>query len=61
MGMNNKTRHSIFSARAGLPGRMRARLRVYTLGRGADAQLLFSLRLWQAATLHQEQQARLAL
>jgi len=54
MGMTNRTRRSIFSARAGLPGgRLGARLRVYTLGKGADSQMFFSLRLWQAAVSRQ--------
>lgn len=42
---------------AALGGRFKGRLRVYSLGEGADAQLFFSMRLWQAAT---ERQARLA-
>jgi len=58
MYMTNKTRHSIISAHGGLlGGRVNARLRVYTLGAGGDAQLFFSLRLWQAAVVRQ---ARLA-
>lgn len=58
MGMTNNKRRSLFSARAGaLGGRFRANLRIYSLGEGDDAQLYFSLRLWQAAA---ERQARLA-
>ena len=54
MGMTNKTRRSIFSARAGMHGgRLGARLRVYTLGEGADSDMYFSLRLWQAAVSRQ--------
>jgi len=61
MGMNNKNRSSIISARAGfLGGRFKARLRVYTLGAGEDSSLYFSLRLWQAATERQAQLSRLA-
>jgi len=56
--MTNRTRHSLFSAQGGiLGGRLKARLLVYTLGTGGDAQLFFSMRLWQAAGLRQ---ARLA-
>ena len=59
MGMTNKTRQSLFSAHGGiLGGRVRARLRVYTLGQGEDSQLFFSMRLWQAAGARQ---ARLAV
>jgi len=58
MGMTNTNRHSLISLRgAALDGRVKARLRVYSLGRGADAQLFFSMRLWQAAA---DRQARLA-
>ncbi|OGS11847.1 MAG: hypothetical protein A2234_01745 [Elusimicrobia bacterium RIFOXYA2_FULL_58_8] len=61
MGMTNKTRHSLFNSGAALPGgRYKARLRIYTLGAGADAQVLFSLRLWQAATLRQGRLAETA-
>lgn len=57
--MTNTKRNSLFSARAGiLGGRYRARLRIYTLGDGADARLLFSMRVWKAAVLRQ---ARLAV
>ena len=56
--MTNLKRNSLFSAAAGIfGGRYRARLRIYTLGDGADARLLFSMRLWQAAA---QRQARLA-
>ncbi|PJA17834.1 MAG: hypothetical protein COX65_00430 [Elusimicrobia bacterium CG_4_10_14_0_2_um_filter_56_8] len=61
MGMTNKNRRSIISARAGLlGGRFKSRLRVYTLGTGEDGSLYFSLRLWQAATERQEQLSRSA-
>ena len=40
-----------------LGGRVNARLRVYTLGGGADAQVFFSMRLWQAAACRQERLA----
>ncbi|OGR40673.1 MAG: hypothetical protein A2X35_09495 [Elusimicrobia bacterium GWA2_61_42] len=55
-----KNKHSLFSARAALPGgRTGARLRFYTLGSGADKQLLFSMHLWHAAAQRQERLARL--
>jgi hypothetical protein len=58
MAMNNKSRSSIISVKGGiLGGRLKGSLRVYSLGEGAEAQLYFSLRLWQAASLRQ---ARLA-
>jgi hypothetical protein len=57
--MTNKTRYSILSARGGiLGGRVNARLRIYTLGEGADSLMFFSLRLWQAAGLRQVRLAR---
>jgi hypothetical protein len=57
--MKNKTHNSIFSARGGLlGGRVKASLRVYTLGEGAEADLYFSMRLWHAAGLRQERLAR---
>lgn len=60
IGMNNKNKNSLFSARAALPGGgAGARLRVYTLGHGADKELLFSMRLWYAAGQRQERLARL--
>jgi len=50
IGMTNKNGRSLFSARAGIPGLgIKAGLRVYTLGTGADAQLLFSMRVWHEA------------
>jgi hypothetical protein len=57
--MKTKKHSSIFSARTGiLGGKVRASLRLYTLGEGADAELLFSIRLWHAAALRQERLAR---
>jgi hypothetical protein len=57
--MKNKHHTSIFSAKAGLlGGRVRASLRVYTLGDAADPDVLFSMRLWYAAGLRQERLAR---
>ena len=57
MGMTNRNRKSIVSARGGiLGGRLNASLRVYSVGEGGDAHLFFSLRLWQAAV---NRQARL--
>ncbi len=54
MGMNNRKRRTIVSAKAGLlGGRLRGSLRVYTLGEGAEADLYFSVKLWQAAALRQ--------
>lgn len=59
IGMKNKNHNSIFSARAGaLGGRIRASLRIYTVGDGADSDVLFSMRLWYAAGLRQERLAR---
>ena len=58
MGMENTKRNSLVSLRgSAFGGKVGARLRVYTLGEGADAQLFFSMRLWQAAA---DRQARLA-
>jgi hypothetical protein len=61
MGMNNKKRTSLLSARAGmLGGRVRASLRVYTLDDGSGPDLYFSIKLWQAAARRQEQLSRCA-
>ncbi|MBI5744978.1 MAG: hypothetical protein HY952_10570 [Elusimicrobia bacterium] len=58
--MNNENRHSWVSWKTELPGgRAGARLRVYTLNCGGDPHTFFSLRLWHAAALRQEQLARL--
>ncbi|MDA8131831.1 MAG: hypothetical protein M0011_10055 [Elusimicrobia bacterium] len=52
--MNNRKHRTIVSAKAGLlGGRLRGSLRVYTLGEGAEADLYFSVKLWQAAALRQ--------
>ena len=57
--MTNKNRQSIISAVAGIPSLgLKAGLRVYTLGTGADTQLLFSMRLWLAAAQRPERLAR---
>ncbi len=54
-------RRSIISGKASiLGGRLKASFRVYTLGSGADADLHFSLRLWQAAAQRQAQLSRCA-
>jgi len=59
--MTNKNRQSLISAVAGIPALgLKAGLRVYTLGTGADTQLLFSMRLWLAAAQRQERLARCA-
>ncbi|HAT71940.1 MAG TPA: hypothetical protein DCS63_03910 [Elusimicrobia bacterium] len=59
--MTNKNKQSLFSARAVLPGLgAGARLRLYTLGLGADREMLFSMRLWYAAAQRQERLARCA-
>lgn len=61
MGMTNKNRFSIVNATAGIPALgLKAGLRVYTLGSGADTQLLFSMRLRLAAAQRQERLARCA-
>jgi hypothetical protein len=61
MGMNNMNRVSIINAVAGIPALgLKAGFRVYTLGSGADTQLLFSMRLWLAAAQRQERLARCA-
>ena len=61
MGMTNKNRHSLINATAGIPSLgFKAGLRVYTLGTGADTQVLFSMRLWLAAAQSQERLARCA-
>ena len=58
MGMNNKKHRTIISARAGFfGGRYKGSLRVYTLGEGAEADIYFSLKLWQAAAQMQERLA----
>ena len=59
IGMTNKNKHSLFSARAVWPGGgAGASLRVYTLGRGADKDVFFSMRLWLASAQRQERLAR---
>lgn len=61
MPMTNRNRFSIINATAGIPALgLRAGLRVYTLGSGADAHLLFSMRLWLAASQRQQRLARCA-
>ena len=51
----------MLSAGFALPGvRLKAHLRVYTLGQGGDAQVFFSLRLWHAAVGRQARLAGLA-
>lgn len=60
MAMTNKNRHSWLNWKAALPGGgAGARLRVYTLGGGEEAQTYFSLKLWHAAAVRQERLARL--
>jgi hypothetical protein len=55
MGMNNKKHRAIISAKAGiLGGRFRGSLRVYSVGEGAEADIYFSFKLWQAALQRQE-------
>lgn len=59
--MTNENRHSWISWKAALPGgNAGARLRIYTLGRGAGGETYFSLKLWHEAALRQERLARLA-
>ncbi len=61
MGMTNKNRFPMINVTAGIPALgLKAGLRVYTLGSGADAQLLFSMRLWLAASQRQHRLARCA-
>ncbi|MCM2268456.1 MAG: hypothetical protein NDI60_11875 [Elusimicrobiales bacterium] len=57
--MTNTNRHSWLSWKGALPGGG-ARLRVYTLGTGGNAETYFSLKLWYAAAQRQERLARLA-